>query len=240
MGTPADAQRAYRLRHRSSEGMSKADAKWLAQYTKDVSSRARRKPWSAQSEPAPAPAPSSRAEDDEIPIPSEKARKDSGWVPPDPEEDEADDAPADGPAQTSSSPVDAAACQIPNCPACKVKAQPGSLVCVATGERVWRPMSRAGARGFAVALLAIVGVVVRVLVGGTRTVQPTAEEVEGLADALLEIAQRRAAWMGAIDDLVSAAYRFGAYGRRAYVETKKQKAAALAEPSTTEAANAVA
>ena len=110
-------------------------------------------------------------------------------------------------------------CKIPDCPACR-RAKGTGAVCVATGVKVWPPMSEEGAKAMAAAVLGVVAVLVRV---GRRVatgadapvVAPTAGEVAQLGRALREVTYRRASYMGASDDLFALAWALGAFSMRA-------------------------
>jgi hypothetical protein len=94
------------------------------------------------------------------------------------------------------------------------------MVCVATGEKVWPPMSEEGAKAMAAMVLGIVAIVVRVgrrIATGTESpiVQPTAAEIASMGRALREVTYRRASYMGAGDDIFALAWAVGAFSLRA-------------------------
>lgn len=108
-------------------------------------------------------------------------------------------------------------CTIKDCPACasKGKAPPGGIVCVATGKKVYPPMSKAGARAMASTLLYIIGTAVKFFRKDKAFIKPTDREVEELADALREVASRRMGALGMFDDIFALGKAFAQYGIRA-------------------------
>jgi hypothetical protein len=94
------------------------------------------------------------------------------------------------------------------------------MTCVATGERVYPPMSEEGAKAMAAMVLGLVAVVVRIgrrIATGTEApvIAPTAAEVAQMGRALREVTYRRASYMGAGDDLFALAWAVGAFSLRA-------------------------
>ena len=223
----ADRVRASRLRRRAE--LSPEDRAWLDSYERDHPSvRVRRSPPAPERAHHPAASPPAAAPYQGASLPP--AAPDGAPAPaPAYPASAAAPAPAAEPTawrtidfgapQTAAAIVPVEACKIPDCPACRAQKGAG-MTCVATGERVYPPMSEEGAKAMAAMVLGVVAVVVRVgrrIATGTESpvVAPTAAEVAQMGRALREVTYRRASYMGAGDDLFALAWAVGAFSLRA-------------------------
>lgn len=163
-----------------------------------------------------------------------RARVESGFVPVDFGPDKAPPKPA------QATPIDAAPkCTIPNCSACK--GVTGGAICLATGQRVWPPMSKDVARGYARGVFVLIGLIIRWYKGAAAVIPPLDTEVELLAQGIVEFQTNRASWLGAFNDVGMIAGGLVNYSRRAARASEKATPAApaLPTPAATERVRAV-
>lgn len=176
---------------RNGRQLSPSDAEWLARYE---ATRKRR-----------GPKPASTSNDDE------------GWEPIRQRVPEAPPPPMppsshEGGGVALSGPV----CTIENCSACR--GTKGAQRCAVTGKLVWPPMTEGGSQMLATALLLGLSALARMFRKDGKTVMPTNRERDDLALALKEVAERRASWLGAGDDLGALLFFAWRYGQRAISE----------------------
>lgn len=123
------------------------------------------------------------------------------------------------PATAPSTSMTHAACTIPDCPKCKMRAS--MLVCGTTGELVAPRMTEDGARGLAAAILGACSFIARLF---GRHVSPQADEVRALGRAIREAAYRRsAAWASSYDDVLAVAFVLGTFAMRAASAPKESR-----------------
>lgn len=132
---------------------------------------------------------------------------------------EGGDAPADTSSETGTFDVPAAplarTCTIVDCPACAGRETTGPSICGTTGKEVWPPLGLPAAKALAGLVFFMLGWLVKTAYKQPAIVEPTALERDELAKAIVEIVRRRAGWVAAIDDLLSAGWATGAFVRRA-------------------------
>lgn len=105
-----------------------------------------------------------------------------------------------------------AVCADPNCPACS--GMVGAKRCAATGKVVWNPIDDETARGSAMMLLGLVGLIVS-FVTKKPPVEPTKEEIAYMGAAIQKSTYRRVNAIGAYDDLLMLGMALGMYANRA-------------------------
>jgi hypothetical protein len=215
--TPASRSRAHRLRNLSRRPLTDEERAWLIEYDAIVASNKRAPSLPAVSDDTPQarldraiadarqPAQASQPSSAEVPI--------APWS-----------GSSIAPVEARDDASHASSCSIKDCPACAKKRGEGDAgvqICAATGDRVYPPMSDVGARLLAGAILAMVGIAIRMLRADRQLVAPTAKETADFGLAIREVARRRASWMGAYDDLTALVGTGAVYMRRAATEPAK-------------------
>lgn len=105
-----------------------------------------------------------------------------------------------------------AVCGNPDCPACTKLV--GGSICQATGKVVWNAIDDETARGAAMMLLGLVGLIVS-FVTKKPAVEPTKEEIAYMGQAIQKSTYRRINAIGAYDDLLMLGMALGMYANRA-------------------------
>ncbi len=123
-----------------------------------------------------------------------------------------------------------------DCPQCRGAATGGGLVCVSTGRKQYPRMTMQGARGIASAILFAIGQGIRLVRPDRRLIAATRDEIDAFAEALTEVAYRRASWASRWDDLSALAFVFGRYAWRAVEEPDQTPPRAVVEEAPKERA----
>jgi hypothetical protein len=205
MATAAERSKAYRLRKKGDDATPEERA-WLADY--DARDTAPRDTPSAPVAPPSQPLPG------DAPAPAAPTPDPATWV----------DLPT-SPSPTESTalaPAVSARCTVENCPACKNQSIDKPTICATTGKPVYPPISESAARMIAGAIFWLVGIAAKLLRKSAEITEPTKLEKDELARAVREIVRRRAGFVVAFDDLLTAGFALGSYGRRALAAPRKE------------------
>lgn len=239
MATQSERSKAKRIRHKG-EKASSAERRWLRAYVDRLAKEKEKrgaaktaetvtetavmetevaKEADPQAEPsanmAPVPFPETDDDDDD----------DDDEDPPAAPVDTSSDGPADPPPTSHaesptaiptpflhSAMAPAPTCGDPECPACAKRV--GGHLCKATNKIVWDAIDMETAKGSAMVLLGIVGMVVA-FITKREVPPPTDEEITYMASAVQKSTYRRLNALGAYDDLLMLGMALGMYANRA-------------------------